>query len=212
MSPAEWRALLEAFVSGRISADAFHRRFFEGWRANRDGPVPAPAAIETLFYTVEAYDEEPELRSDTSASEQEMLEAARKALQQLREEGDGPARGGLTGARTYDRARAREDMRRFQVNISRLAGLGCLIALAWIGLCLLQIFAVSDQIQSVLEWPAALATFAGVMLAFVPVVGNIIAFFGASDVWGWETWIAAIVFFAAPAATILSGWLRWWRP
>jgi hypothetical protein len=209
MTRAEWRALLEAFVAGRIGADAFHRRFFEGWRANRSGG-DVPRAIETLFYTVEAFTEESELRREGDASEEEMLEAARKALQQLREEGD--AGGGGYAARTYDRARTREDMRRFQVSLGRLAGLGCLIALAWIGLCLLQIFAVSDQIQSVLEWPAALATFAGVVLAFVPVVGNIIAFFGATDVWGWETWIAAVVFFAAPAATILSGWLRWWRP
>jgi len=205
MSPAEWRALLEAFVNGRISADAFHRRFFEGWHASGSGSR-VPAAIETLFMTVEAYSEDPELRNSYSASEEEMLAAARKALAELREAG-----AGLTGARTYDRARTREDMRRFQVSLSRLAGLGCFIALAWIGLCLLQIFAVSDQIQSVLEWPAALATLAGVVLAFVPIVGNIIAFFGATDVWGWETWIAAVVFFAAPAATLLSGWLRWWR-
>ena len=42
--------------------------------------------------------------------------------------------------------------------------------------------------------------------------GNLalLAFAGATQE-GWPTWAAALVFFAAPAITILSGWSRWRR-
>lgn len=216
MTPAEWRALLEAYIEGRIGHDAFERRFLDGWRANRDSAFKIPPPIDALFYVVEAY-AAPELRDENSADEAEMLAAARKALEEMRVFGDaltphGPSVFvGRSGARTYDRARAYEDMRRVQTGFRQLVGLGCAIAIAWVGLCLLQIFAVSDQIQSYLEWPAALSTFAGVVLAFVPIVGNALAFFGAKDVWNWPLWLAALVFFAAPAVTIISGWLRWMR-
>lgn len=199
MSPSEWRTLIEAFLERRIGADAFARRFLEAFRAGSH-----PAAIDTLAIVVEAYEPDPDRRLDGAPDEAELESAAHRALLHLREE-----EGGLSP--TYDRARAREEIRRFRIDVRRVAGFGCAIAFAWVGLCLLQIFAVSDQIQHALRWPAAPATFAGLALAFVPVVGNSIAFFGATDVWHWPAWIAAIVFFAAPAATLLSGWLRWMR-
>ena len=57
-------------------------------------------------------------------------------------------------------------------------------------------------------WPSA---FIGFFLAFVPVVGNILAFIDATEIRHWPTWLAALVFFAAPLATMLSGWSRWRR-
>ncbi len=209
MTVAEWRALLEAFIEGRIGPDAFERRFLDAWREERDNHLPSPPAIESLMEVVDAYCGDPDLFKPGDADEAELREAARRALARLNEGGAEPT-GGFR-ARTYDRVRAREDIRRFQVQMNQIVGLGCFIALAWIGLCLLQIFAVSDQVQSALAWPAALATFAGVILAFVPFLGNVIAFFGARDVWDWPTWTAALVFFAAPALTLLTAWLRWVR-
>ncbi len=206
MTPADWRALLEAFVDRRIGPDAFQRRFLEGWRANRDAHTANPRAIDALFDVVEAYNADYEQRRPTDSDEQELEEAARRALRDLKEEGAAPG-----VARTYDRARAREDVRRFQIRVNQLAGLGCLIALIWIGLCLLQWSAVSAEVQAVLHWSATPASLAGFILAFVPIVGSVIAFFGATDVWGWNPWLAGIIFFAAPAATIFSGWMRWWR-
>ena len=203
MTPAEWRALLEAFVARRISPEAFKRRFMEGWRASR-AAGGAPRAVEELFVVIEAYDPDQDFREDQAADEGELEQAAARALANLREDG-APA------PRTYDRARAREDIGRFQIRVSQFAGVGCFIALTWVGLCLLQIFAVSEQVQRFFHWPAALATFVGVPLAFVPVVGNILAFLGATEAWHWNAWAAVLVFFAAPAATIASGWMRWWR-
>ncbi len=206
MTFADWRALLEAFVDGRIGPDAFQRRFMEGWRADSASGAGSPRAIEALVDVVQAYQPDFEIRKDGDSDEQELEDAARRALRNLTEEG-----ALSSGARTYDRARTREDIRRFQIQMNQLVGFGCLIALVWVGLCALQVFAVSDQIQSMLHWPAAPATFAGVVLAFVPVIGNVLAFFGATDVWHWNPWAAGAIFFAAPAATIFSGWMRWWR-
>lgn len=202
MSVADWRALIEAYLDARISAEAFARRYLDAWRASRDGGAPMPRAIEDLYLAVEAfqadsYQREGELNGD------DMRDSARRALSQLGE--DAPAT-----ARTFDRVRAQEEMRRFQVHVSGCAGLGCAIALIWVALCVLQIYYVSEWIQESLGWGAWPSAFIGFFLAFTPIVGNILAFLGATQE-GWETWIAALVFFAAPAAALLSGWSRWRR-
>jgi hypothetical protein len=199
MSLAEWRALVEAFVEGRLSAEAFERRFMEAYAR------PVPPAIETLFYAVEAFARQQDGRTEHDADETELKQAARVALRELREDTAAPTR-------TYDRARTREEFSRFQIRMQRLAGIGCFIVLAWVALCILQIYYVSELIQGALGWGAWPSAIVGFFLAFIPIVGNILAFMGATRE-GWETWIAAIVFFAAPAATILSGWGRWrrWR-
>jgi len=199
----EWRALLEAFVGRRIGPDAFQRRFLEGWRTARAGSETIPQAIASLYDLVQAYDADSESRAANTPDEAELEQAARRTLAELRD--DAPT------TRTYDRARAREEMRRFQFEMRQVVGAGCAIALAWFALCLLQIFAVSDEIQHLLGWPAVAATITGLVLAFVPIIGNVLAFFGAKDVWDWPAWLAAIVFFAAPAVTLLSGWARWRR-
>ena len=55
-TPVVWEGLLTAFLSGALSPAAFHDAFLHGWRQARDGATdPAPAAIEDLFYTVEAH-------------------------------------------------------------------------------------------------------------------------------------------------------------
>jgi hypothetical protein len=152
---------------------------------------------------VEAYDAAAQPGDPLKSDESELRAACSQALFSLDQTG--------APSRTFDRARAREDMRRFQIQVSGCAGLGCVIALVWVGLCLIQVSAVSAQVQSFMGWSAAPATFAGLFLAFVPVVGNALAFFGATDQWGWNIWLAALVFFAAPAATLFSGWTRWRR-
>jgi Bacterial self-protective colicin-like immunity len=203
MTAADWRALLEAFLDARLSADAFARRFVEAWREARERAEAVPQSIQRLASVVEIFSPTARPGHPFEASEAQMREAAQEALRTLETD--------VGGARTYDRARAREEWRRLRLQVSGCAGLGCVIALVWVALCLLQIFAVSDQIQAHLGWSAAPAAFAGLVLAFIPVLGNVLAFFGAKDVWGWDPLLAVIVFFAAPAATILSGWTRWRR-
>jgi hypothetical protein len=75
----------------------------------------------------------------------------------------------------------------------------------------LQIYFVSEWIQTAFDWGAWPSAVAGFILAFVPIIGNVLAFLGATQE-GWPGWLAAIVFFAAPALTFFSGWSRWRRP
>ncbi|MBC7769882.1 MAG: hypothetical protein H7124_13955 [Phycisphaerales bacterium] len=203
MNPGDWRALIEAYLDGRLSAEAFMRRFVDAWRASRGA---APRAIALMQPHVEAFEAQVnEAREDGAVSDDELRQAAQRALTNLSEEP-------TVSPHTFDRVRAREDMRRFEVQFSRIAGLGCLIALAWVALCVLQVFVVIEWVQLSFAWPALPSTIVGAVLAFVPVIGNVIAFMGATEIWNWPAWLAAIVFFAAPAVTIFSGWTRWRRP
>ncbi len=199
MTPADWRALIEAYLDGRLSAEAFMRRFVDGWR-NSGGAVPG--AIASMQPTVEAFEADVLAAGEEGAiSDDELRQAAQSAIANLSEE---PA----VAPHTFDRTRAREDMRRFQIQMNGCAGLGCLIAFAWVALCLLQIYFVSEWIQEALGWGAWPSAVIGFFLAFVPVVGNVLAFLGATQE-GWPAWIAALVFFAAPAVTFISGWSRY---
>ncbi len=201
MTPADWRALIEAYLDGRLSAEAFMRRFIEAWQHS---PAPIPGAIQRLQPHVEAFEAEVNAaREEGAVNDDELRQAARRALVNLGD--DVPV-----SPHTFDRTRAREEVRRFEIRMKRLAGLGCLIAFIWVALCVLQINYViewlyANAIQSV--WLSAVI---GFFLAFVPIVGNLLAFLGATQA-GWPIWVAALIFFAAPAATLISGWTRWRR-
>ncbi len=199
MSPADWRALIEAYLDGRLSAEAFMRRFVDGWRST-GGAVPR--AVAAMQATVEAFEADVlEAGEEGAVGDDELRQAAQRAITNLGEEPP-------VAPHTFDRTRAREDMRRFQVQMRGCAGLGCVIALVWVALCLLQIYFVSEWIQGAFAWGAWPSAVVGFVLAFVPVVGNVLAFVGATQE-GWSPWLAGIVFFAAPAVTILSGWQRY---
>jgi hypothetical protein len=201
MTSADWRALIEAYLDGRLSAEAFLRRFIEAWQNSR---AAIPDAIARLQPAVEAFEAQvAEAQEEGAVSDDELRQAAQRALVNLNE--DRPY-----APQTFDRARAREEMRRFRIQLTGCAGAGCIIALLWIALCILQIYFVSEWIQGALGWGAWPSAVVGFILAFVPIIGNVLAFLGATQE-GWPTWIAAIVFFAAPAATLISGWTRWRR-
>ena len=200
MTPADWRALIEAYLDGRLSAEAFMRRFVEGWRASA-GRVPG--AVASLQSHVEAFEAQVlDAQEEGVVNDDELRQAAQRALSML-EEDTGPA----VAPHTFDRTRAREDVRRFQVQMSGCVGVGCVIALIWVALCILQIYFVSEWIQAEFEWGAWPSAVIGFVLAFVPIIGNVLAFLGATQE-GWPAWLAAIIFFAAPAATLISGWTR----
>lgn len=202
MSLADWRALIDAYLDGRLSAEAFARRFIESWRAARGEAVPH--AIQDLLVTVESFEADVLNAGEEGAvSDDELRNAVQRARANLSEEAQ-------VEPHTFDRTRAREDMRRFKLQMTGCAGVGCVIAVIWVALCVLQIYYVSEWIQESFGWGAWPSAVAGFVLAFVPIIGNVLAFLGATQE-GWETWIAAIVFFAAPAATLFSGWSRWRR-
>ncbi len=201
MTAADWRALIEAYLDGRLSAEAFMRRFMDSWRA---GGRP-PHAIAALQPHVEAFEADVLAAGEEGAvNDDELRAAAQHALASL--DDDAPV-----SPHTFDRARARDDARRFQFQMTGCAGAGCLIALAWVALCLLQITFVSDYVQHEFGWSAWPSAVVGFFLAFVPIVGNILAFISATELHNWNGVIAAIVFFAAPAVTMISGWTRWRR-
>lgn len=198
MSPADWRALIEAYLDGRLSAEAFMRRFIEAWTRG----APLPRAVVDLQVAVEAFEARAKAAGEEGAvDDDDMRQAAQRALGALAGE---PS----PGAHTFDRTRAREEIRRFQFQMTGCLGVGCVLAAIWLGLGALQIYFVSEWIQATSglgAWPSAVL---GFVLAFVPVIGNVLAFLGATQE-GWPVWLAAIVFFAAPAATLFSGWSRW---
>jgi len=198
MTAADWRALIEAYLDGRLSAEAFMRRFMQAWR---DGHQPR--AIAEIYPHVEAFEADVTAAGEEGqVNDDEMRAAARQALSWLN---DGP---GVT-AQTFDRTRTRDDLRRFSFQMTGCVGIGCLIGIAWIVLCVLQINYVIVELQSFFGPKApVLSAFFGFFLAFVPIVGNVLAFLGATKS-GWAPLLAAIVFFAAPAVTMLSGWSRW---
>lgn len=81
---AAWHRLIEGFVAGAIDPGGFHDAFLTLWRQGRDQGLPA--AIEDLFYVVEAFTPDPDLRDASAlweADEAELLAAARKALAAL---------------------------------------------------------------------------------------------------------------------------------
>jgi hypothetical protein len=199
MTNAEWRALIEAYLDNRLSADAFARRFNEACINMANARQRYPAAINYLFGAVEQFLEQ----EGDDPNDDDLRQTAQRALSQLNEETDA-----TVAPHTFDRTRTREDMRRFQLQMSGCAGAGCVIAVVWVALCVLQIYFVSEWIQQAFEWGAWPSAVAGFLLAFVPIIGNVLAFLGATEE-GWPTWLAAIVFFAAPAATMISGWTRW---
>lgn len=204
MSPADWRALIEAYLDGRLSAEAFMRRFSEAWRGD-GGRVPR--AIVNLQVHVEAFEAEvTAAQEDGRVNDDEMRRAAHNALNELSDDDAPPI-----AAQTFDRTRAREDIRRFSFQIGGCAGVGCLIAVVWVALCVLQITYVSDYVQRTTHlsaWPSA---FIGFFLAFIPIIGNLLAFLDATQFRNWPVWGAALVFFAAPLITLLSGWSRYRR-
>lgn len=210
MTVADWRALIEAFLEGRLSAEAFERRFNEAWRAAQAGGERIHQAVEQLAMALEEFARAQDARTEHDADEAPLRNAARIALRELREEGEA-ARDGR--ARTFDRARAREDMRRFQVYVGRMAGLGCLFALGWFVLMVLQINYAIEQVAAELKLGVWLSAIVGFFVAFVPVLGNIVAFFGAKDVGHWPWQLAALVFFVLPLAALFYGRTRWrrWR-
>jgi hypothetical protein len=86
-----WSPLLKSFVLREIDARTFHDRFFEEWHRISAGGFAehVPTTIERLFFVVEAYCPDVELRDPASpyeADETELRQAAVVALAEI--EGD----------------------------------------------------------------------------------------------------------------------------
>lgn len=210
MSPAEWRALISAYLEGRLSADAFKRRYleaFDGVVARRE---PVHPRLQDLYFVAEAYGGDPMGRGHDVTEDRDLRAAAAAALAVLPEPAEAPV---TMEPAEWRREDVRKEGRRAAFTLGAVGAAGCLVAIAWLTVGILQFFAASAQVQAVLAWGPAPSALAGLVVAFTPIVGSIVAFFGAKDVWQWPIWAAALVFLAAPALTLIGGIDRWskWR-
>lgn len=233
MGSSEWRALLTAFLEGRLSAATFAKRFSEAFDVVVKTRQPVPPRIQDLYFVVEAYAGDPMGRGHDVTDDQDLRAAAAAALAALPEAepayADEAAPGGWApdaaaqrpdaagGPTIYGPDPRREDMRkevrRAAFTLGAFGAAGCLVILAWLTVGILQFFAASAQIDALLKLGPAPSAILGLFVAFTPVLGSIVAFFGAKDVWQWPTWGAALVFLVAPTLTLLGGADRWrrWR-
>ena len=202
---AQWRELIEAYVSGRLSADGFKRRFLDAHAEAVRTRAPTHPAVQDLAYVVEAYAGDPTGRGNDVADDEDLLRAATRTLSALPED-VGAVTPGVARPTEEDIREARAQMRGAAVRVGAIGGAGCLVALAWLTVGVLQFFAVSAQVQSLTDWGPAPSTLVSVPVTFIPVVGSVTAFFGAKDVWGWAPWLAGVAFLAVPAITMLGGW------
>ncbi len=206
MTPGAWRELVDAYVGGRLSADAFKRRFAEAFAAAVAARAPTPAAVQELAYTVDAYAGDPMARGHDVADDEDLQRAARRALTLLPEEVGASATAAAPPQMTAEDLRAaRARMQGAAISFGTVGAIGCAVAALWLAIGVLQFFAVAAQMQAVTDWGPAPSTLIAVPLAFIPIVGSIIAFFGAKDVWGWEPWLAALAFLALPLISLLGG-------
>jgi hypothetical protein len=70
-----------------------------------------------------------------------------------------------------------------------------------------QLAAATAGLKAWLGIPAALAFFLSLFVAWAPLVGTTLGFFGAVSVWGWSWWKAGIVFFGSLIVVLTLGGL-----
>jgi hypothetical protein len=206
MGEGQWRELIESYVAGRLSADSFKRRFLESFSASR----LVPQAIQDLYFTVDAYAGDPMGRGHDVADDAALMVAARRALLRLAPNpeaglGPGPSMDG------QPRTAGPRGPLQAPPGIAAGLGLGCLLIGAWLAIGILQVFAIAAQVNSVMRLGEVLSTVAAFVLTFVPIVGSVIAFFGAKDVWQWSPWAAGAVFLLLPITAQTLSILSWRR-
>jgi hypothetical protein len=205
MTAADWRELIESYAAGRLSAASFKRRFLEAFET----AATVPPAIQELYFTVEAYAGDPMGRGHDVTDDAALMVAARRALMRLAP----PERASPAGAEPA----IEEDepqVRRAAIlgrTITVSLRMGCALAALWLAFGVLQVFAIAEQIDRVSAFGPVLSTVGAVALTFVPVVGSVVAFFGAKDGWGWDLWLAGALFLLAPATVQILAALAWSR-
>lgn len=69
------------------------------------------------------------------------------------------------------------------------------VMLAYLFVGLVQFFAIWDGAAHWLGVGEFFGFILAAIAAYIPVAGNILGFFGATDIWGWDWWWAALMFF-----------------
>jgi hypothetical protein len=207
MGEGQWRELIESYVAGRLSADSFKRRFLEAFSASR----LVPQAIQDLYFTVDAYAGDPMGRGHDVADDAALMVAARRALLRLVPNPEAGPSATPPRADEPPRAAGPRGPLRAPPALAAGLGLGCLLIGALFAVGIVQLFAIAAQVNSFLRLGEVLSTLAALVLTFVPIVGSVIAFFGAKDVWNWSPWAAGLVFLVLPITAQTLSILSWRR-
>ena len=77
--------------------------------------------------------------------------------------------------------------------------------LVYFALGLIQILATVDGVAYWTGLPGFLSWIIALAIAYIPLVGTIAGYLGALNIWGWEIWQAALLFFGGLGTCILLG-------
>lgn len=75
---------------------------------------------------------------------------------------------------------------------------------AWVLIAFVKMFAVAAHLESAFGVNENLAFVAGFLLSLVPVVGGVMAFLGAANVWDWAWPVAGFLFLVGPLTAALA--------
>lgn len=210
MTPSAWIELIDSYVAGRLSADSFKRRFTEAFQDAVNRRAAVPAGVQDLAFVVEAYAGDPMARGHDVADDEDLMRAARATIASL----GGPARSpepprmDQAGSIPPTSRDFEAERQRAVKHLGATLAVGCGMAIAYLAIMILQIFAIADQVQSVTGIGAVLSSIGALMLTLMPLIGGVIAYFGATDVWQWSPWAAGLLFIVLPMTTLIVGWLR----
>jgi len=73
--------------------------------------------------------------------------------------------------------------------------LGCLWVVAYLCMSVFEMLAIYDWIEWKYEINTFLSIIASVVAGFTPGLGSLLAYFGATEVWAWESLSAIAIFF-----------------
>jgi len=82
--------------------------------------------------------------------------------------------------------------------------LGCLAAIVYGVIGLVQVLAIIDGIQVWLGIPWILAAFLSLIIGYIPLVGTIAGIRGATTAWGWNLGWAIALFFGGLVISIAA--------
>jgi hypothetical protein len=75
---ADWRSLIETFLSDELDAETFRDDFLEAWRTAHEEKSKIPDVVEDLYVAVEAF------ATDDAEADVELRDAAESALEHLK--------------------------------------------------------------------------------------------------------------------------------
>lgn len=73
--------------------------------------------------------------------------------------------------------------------------LGTITILSFYGIGFVQIFATYSFFRHYWDWNWLISAFGAMFIGYIPLIGSIAGVVAATKVWGWELWVAVLLFF-----------------